>query len=81
MNAIQYWLVAIGVICVAVNIAINGIGWFLSHFREFGLTDTTLFRLASRGALVITTDFRLNDLLIRYQYPSLNFNNIRFEDL
>ena len=53
----------------------------LPHFGEFGLTDTTLFRLASRGALVITTDFRLNDLLIRYQYPSLNFNNIRFEDL
>ena len=46
-------------------------------FTAFGLTDTAIVSLCSRGILVLTTDAQLHWGLVSRGFDALNFNHLR----
>ncbi len=49
----------------------------LKQFIEVGITDTTLYKLACSGTLIITKDGAFARLLERENLPVINFNHLR----
>lgn len=48
-------------------------------FLKFGLTDSSIYNLASKGVTAITVDAPLYGLLYNKGYPVINFNHVRFK--
>lgn len=46
-------------------------------FKKFGLADSSITQLASKGFLILTDDLNLSSYLSNISLPVMNFNHIR----